>query len=84
MPPRRHDDVSRARFRAENPLLSDVPDARLTHFAEAVDLPSDALQLVWVTALTAGDAPRRRPAAGTRWPRGRHAFSRRAAAYEPQ
>jgi len=43
-----HDDESRARHRAINPSLVDVPDDRLTHYVEDVDLPSDALQLVWV------------------------------------
>src|SRR5262245_47744234 len=40
---------SRDHFRAENPMLQGVPDANLTHFAENVDLPADALQVFWVT-----------------------------------
>ena len=43
-----HDDDSRARHRQLNPTLVDVPDERLTHYVEDVDLPSDALQLVQV------------------------------------
>ena len=42
-----HDDETRAQFRELIPALQDVPDELLTHFAEDVDLPSDALQLVW-------------------------------------
>jgi len=44
-----HDAASRARHRKQNPLLRDVADARLTHFAESVDLPADALQHFWIT-----------------------------------
>lgn len=40
----RHDDASRARHRAANPALKDVPDERLTHYIEQVDLPARALQ----------------------------------------
>ena len=44
-----HTAESRARHRELNPALADVPDERLTHYIEDVDLPSDALQHVWVT-----------------------------------
>ena len=44
-----HTAESRARARQLNPALADVPDERLTHYIEDVDLPSDALQHVWVT-----------------------------------
>jgi hypothetical protein len=43
-----HTDASRARFRRNNPVLGAVPDEQLTHYLEDVDLPSDALQLIWV------------------------------------
>src|SRR4029453_11905322 len=44
-----HTAESRARHRELNPALADVPDERLTHYIEDVDLPSDALQHLWVT-----------------------------------
>lgn len=44
----RHDAASRARLRASNPLLQAVPDDKLTHFLEGVDLPAGALQGVLV------------------------------------
>src|SRR5262249_49343926 len=44
-----HTADSRARHRQLNAALNDVPDERLTHYIEDVDLPSDALQLIWVT-----------------------------------
>jgi hypothetical protein len=44
-----HDGESRAHFRNENPALVEVADEDLTHFIEDVSLPSDALQLYWVT-----------------------------------
>ena len=44
-----HDDETRARFRDQNPALRNVADDRLTHYVEAVDLPSDALQHLWFT-----------------------------------
>jgi hypothetical protein len=44
-----HTAESRARARQLNPALADVPDERLTHYIEDVDLPADALQHVWVT-----------------------------------
>ena len=44
-----HTAESRTRARQLNPALADVPDERLTHYIEDVDLPSDALQHVWVT-----------------------------------
>src|SRR5262245_3748234 len=44
-----HTAESRAHFRDENPALADVADEDLTHFIEDVTLPSDALQLYWVT-----------------------------------
>jgi hypothetical protein len=44
-----HTAESRAHFRNENPALVDVDDAFLTHYVEDVTLPSDALQLYWVT-----------------------------------
>ena len=50
-----HDEQSRARHRADNPALADVPDALLTHYLDDVDLPADALQLFWVTGKI-GDA----------------------------
>ena len=49
MPLSPHTDETRARLRAENPLLRGVADKRLTHFAEDVDLPADALQHFWIT-----------------------------------
>ena len=48
-----HTAESRAKHRALNPALADVPDGRLTHYIEDVDLPSDALQHLWVTGLDA-------------------------------
>ena len=44
-----HTAESRARARQLNPALADVPDERLTHYIEDVDLPADALQHLWVT-----------------------------------
>ena len=44
-----HTAESRARHRQLDPALNDVPDAQLTHYIENVDLPSDALQMVWAT-----------------------------------
>jgi hypothetical protein len=44
-----HNAETRMRFRAETPLLGGVADARLTHFAEAIDLPADSLQQFWIT-----------------------------------
>src|SRR5215470_2478069 len=35
-----HTVESRARYRQLNPALNNVPDERLTHYIEAVDLPS--------------------------------------------
>jgi hypothetical protein len=43
-----HTEESRAHFRDLNPLLAGVPDEQLTHYAEDVDLPSDALQHIFV------------------------------------
>src|SRR5215470_12940433 len=44
-----HTAESRARHRLLNSSLADVPDDRLTHYIDDVDLPSDALQMIWVT-----------------------------------
>jgi hypothetical protein len=44
-----HTTESRVSARQMNPELADVSDERLTHYIEDVDLPSDALQHVWVT-----------------------------------
>src|SRR5215470_7800617 len=44
-----HTAETRARYREQDPLLRGVADARLTHFAEAVDLPADSLQHFWMT-----------------------------------
>lgn len=44
-----HTAESRAHFRNENQSLQDVADSDLTHYVEDVTLPSDALQLYWVT-----------------------------------
>jgi hypothetical protein len=44
-----HTAESRAHFRNENPALAEVRDEDLTHYIEDVTLPSDALQLYWVT-----------------------------------
>ncbi|MDX2166116.1 MAG: hypothetical protein SF182_03610 [Deltaproteobacteria bacterium] len=44
-----HTAESRAHFRDENPALAEVDDQFLTHYVEDVTLPSDALQLYWVT-----------------------------------
>jgi hypothetical protein len=43
-----HDADSRQRHRALNPLLAQVPDAKLTHYLEDADLPADALQSIHV------------------------------------
>ncbi|MEO7335307.1 MAG: hypothetical protein ABIV63_01900, partial [Caldimonas sp.] len=43
-----HDDASRAKHRAINPTLQNVDDAKLTHYAEDIDLPGSALQAVLV------------------------------------
>lgn len=43
-----HTAESRAHFRDADPLLRGVEDARLTHYAVDVDLPSDALQNFWI------------------------------------
>jgi hypothetical protein len=54
-----HDDTSRARFRALNGALGDVPDERLTHYIENVDLPANNLQHLRVfgrTVATGADA----------------------------
>src|SRR5262245_8418263 len=48
-----HTAESRARHRLLNSALADVPDDRLTHYIEDVDLPSDALQMIWVTGADA-------------------------------
>ncbi len=52
-----HTAKTRARFRRLTPLLAAIPDDRLTHYVEDVDLPADALQLVTVTGTTAGGEP---------------------------
>src|SRR6185369_215599 len=44
-----HTEETRARFRADNPLLRGIADGRLTHFVDAVDLPADAMQQLWVS-----------------------------------
>lgn len=44
-----HTAESRGRARQLNPALADVPDERLTHYIEDVDVPADALQHLWVT-----------------------------------
>ena len=44
-----HTAESRARARQSNSALADVPDERLTHYIEDVDVPADALQHLWVT-----------------------------------
>lgn len=49
-----HTAASRALARQRDPLLVEVPDARLTHYVEDVDLPSDALQSLLATGTTAG------------------------------
>ena len=49
-----HTAASRAVARQRDPLLVEVPDARLTHYVEDVDLPSDALQSLLATGTTAG------------------------------
>jgi hypothetical protein len=48
-----HTAESRTRHREMNAALAEVPDERLTHYIEDVDLPSDALQMVWVTGARA-------------------------------
>lgn len=48
-----HTAETRARFRAENAAMSRLPEARLdelSHFAEDVELPSDVVRLLRVTA----------------------------------
>jgi hypothetical protein len=47
---RAHDDDSRARARETSQRLAAVADGSLTHFAENVQLPEGALQLIHVTA----------------------------------
>src|SRR5262249_35271997 len=44
-----HTAEPRAKHRALNPARADIPDERLTHYIEDVDVPSDALQHLWVT-----------------------------------
>ena len=44
-----HDAESRAAAREQNPSLDEVADADLTHYVDNITLPSDALQLYWVT-----------------------------------
>ncbi|NOT02058.1 MAG: hypothetical protein HOP29_15705 [Phycisphaerales bacterium] len=46
---RPHDGASRRRFRGVNAALGDITDESLTHYAEGISLPADALQLYWVT-----------------------------------
>lgn len=48
-----HTAESRALARQREPLLNDVPDARLTHYVADVDLPSDALQSLLVAGVNA-------------------------------
>ena len=48
-----HTADSRAHFRDQNPMLRAVPDDRLTHYVEDVDLPADALQHLLVTGRVA-------------------------------
>jgi hypothetical protein len=45
----KHTAASRARARQLNPALADIPNERLTHYIEDVDVPADALQHLWVT-----------------------------------
>lgn len=48
-----HTPASRARAREANPALAAVSDERLTHLIEDVDLPADALQMVFATGVDA-------------------------------
>ena len=44
-----HDDESRAWHRENNPNLSALADDDLTHYTEKVELPEDAVALMWIT-----------------------------------
>jgi hypothetical protein len=48
-----HTAATRRQARRDDPNLAAVPDAHLTHYVADVDLPSDALQLVMATGVTA-------------------------------
>jgi hypothetical protein len=50
-----HTEASRARARQADPALAAVPDERLTHYIEDVDVPADALQHLWVTGSDSDD-----------------------------
>ncbi len=51
----RHTAATRACYRRDNPILRQMPDERLTHYAEDVDLPAEAIQHWWVsTPVTVG------------------------------
>jgi len=41
-----HSNQTRDQFRLENPLLAEVPDQKLTHYVEDVELPNNALQTI--------------------------------------
>lgn len=45
-----HTVATRAEFKSKSGLLQMVPDALLTHFVEDADLPTNAVQHIWVTA----------------------------------
>ena len=44
-----HDDESRAWHRQQNPNLGALADDDLTHYAQQVELPTDAVALMWIT-----------------------------------
>jgi hypothetical protein len=44
-----HDDESRTRALSSSPRLRHATPARLTHYLDAVDLPADRVQHIWVT-----------------------------------
>lgn len=48
-----HTAASRTRARQVDPALAGVPDQRLTHYIEDVDLPADALQLLMARGVDA-------------------------------
>jgi hypothetical protein len=44
-----HTETTRALYRAQRPMLSHVPDQRLTHYLEDIDFPADAVQSFYIT-----------------------------------
>jgi hypothetical protein len=46
---RPHTETTRALYRGQRPMLSHVPDQRLTHYLEDVEFPADAVQSFYIT-----------------------------------